>query len=263
MKRIGRTLTAICAMTAVLALAGCGPSQEEQMAAQREAEFAALKTTKAELDGMRAELAALQAKLDRPEAKEGAEAAAGAPSAEELKAQIDQKRAAVDERSNEYVGAVVAFINSDAPVVGEPLTETQLAAIRLKSEEDMLVAQDHIDRGGDYRTAIRIYEDALKADPDNGDLKAAMAQAELARFVTKEKFDGVKNKMTETEVRAVLGPVYYRNIRNYPEQERRAWFYAKNEEGDAAAVYFQKDKKSGEYRVYKADFNAVKAGESA
>ncbi len=268
MKRIGRALTAICAVTAALGLAACGPSQEEQMAAQRAADFAALETAKTELDGLRSELAALEADLEAKSAadaaggSEEAEEAVAGPSAEELKAQVEQKRATVDEKANEYVGAVVKFINDDPPVVGEPLTETQIAAIRLKSAEDMLVAQDHIQRGGDYRTAIRIYEDALKADPDNEDLKAAIAEAEANRFIGQEKFSAVKNKMTESEVRAALGPVYYRNIRDYPEQERRAWFYAKNEEGDAAAVYFQKDKKSGEYRVYKSDFNAVKAGES-
>ncbi len=263
MKRIGRALMAICAVTAALGWVACGPSQEEQMAAQRAADFAALETMQTELTGMRAELAALEADVEAAAAAAGKEeeAAEGGPTVEELKAQVEQKRSAVDDKTNEYVGAVVKFINDDPPVVGEPLTETQIAAIRLKSAEDMLVAQDHIQRGGDYRTAIRIYEDALKADPDNEDLKAAIAEAEANRFVGQEKFSAVKNKMTESEVRAALGPVYYRNIRDYPEQERRAWFYAKNEEGDAAAVYFQKDKKSGEYRVYKAEFNAVKAGE--
>ena len=151
---------------------------------------------------------------------------------------------------------LVAFINANPPVVGEPPTEQQRAAIRMKSDEDMLVASEYIEKGGDYRRAIKIYQDILMADPDNEALKAALASAEDMRFMTKERFATAKKGMTEDEVRAVLGPANLRNVRHFDKENVTAWYYPKDERGAAAAVWFRPEKKG--LRVYQTQFDAIR-----
>ena len=125
----------------------------------------------------------------------------------------------------------------------------------MKTHEDMIVAQEFIDKGGDYRRAIEIYQTALIADPNNEELQAAIAEAEELRFMNEERFSQVSKNMTEEEVREVLGPVYLQNIKRYEDQGVTAWYYRK-QDGGAAGVFFQE--KRGVLKVYKFDFSAVK-----
>jgi hypothetical protein len=71
--------------------------------------------------------------------------------------------------------------------------------------------------------------------------------------MTPERFALVKKKMTEAEVVAAIGRPLTRNIRDYPEKKVKAWFYPKNEAGEAAGVFLTE---KGE--VYSVDFDAVK-----
>ncbi len=238
---------------ALAALVACGPSQEEQLAAEQANAFAELEEAKAELDAKRRELAdartALAAAID-----EGAEDAADQIA--EMEAAVERMRSEIASKSDEFSSAIVDFINSDPPIEGEPLTESQLAGIRMKSSEDILVAKEHIEKGGDYRRAIDIYQQALQVDPDNAELKAALAEAEENRFVSEEKFSGVQKGMTQAQVRELLGQPNLRNIRDYPERKVSAWFYPTTEEGDAAGVWFRKNK-AGDEIVYQIKFDAI------
>ena len=141
-------------------------------------------------------------------------------------------------------------------IEGEPPSERQLAALHLKSDEDMIAAQEWIDKGGDYRRAIDIYNTALRFDPDNEALKEALATAEELRFMSEERFEEAKKGMTEAEVRAVLGQVNLHNIKDFPERKVRAWFYPTAEGGAAAAVWF-KEGNDG-FKVYRVNYQEVK-----
>lgn len=258
--RIGWLLA--CALIVMLGVTACGPSQEEEMAAAAQEKFDAVLQLKDDLEAKRAELAAATEKAammeetaegegGEGEGEEGGEE--GAEEAVDLGALGEE----VENMANDLVSAIVDFINSDPPIEGEPLTEHQLAVIRMKSAEDMLLAQEYIDKGGDYRRAIRIYTDALNVDPDNPDLQAALASAEEARYVSPERFAEVKKGMTQEEVKAILGQVNLRNIREF-ERGVVGWFYPTADDGSAAGIFFRK--RGDTYTAYDVKYEAIKGG---
>jgi hypothetical protein len=249
-------LALLMGLTLVGGLASCGPSAEERQkaeaAAARDTEWAALQQVDRELDQKREELAGLRTRLTGAEG-EGAEA-----SRAEIQPRLDALQAEVDAATGGFNERLVNFINNNPPVVGEPLTDQQQGAIRMKSDEDIVLAGEYIDQGGDYRKAIKIYQDALQADPGYEGLKRALAAAEQMRFMTAERFALAKKGMGPDEVRAVLGAVNLRNVREHPEQKATAWYYPKDDRGSAAVVWFRKDR-SGEEVVYQLDYDAVTA----
>lgn len=214
-----------------------GP-QQKVASASRSEDSKLLESSKKTLVQKREELASLREQL--------AMGAAVGP-------QIDATSAELTELSDEFSRRLVAYINADPPVQGEPLRPEQLAAIRLKSAEDILIAREHIGFSGDYRKAIDIFQMSLGIDPDNPDLKAELADAQAKRFMTPERFAAVKKGMAEREVVAAVGRPMPANIREFPEKRITAWYYPKNEQGEAAGVYFN-DKKI----AYSTDFNAKK-----
>lgn len=240
----------VVSVAAALAIA-CGKGAEQGVEssgggasldpAARKAEWSWLESTKKTLDRKREEIASL-----RDQAATGAAVGAG----------IDTLNQEVAKLGDEFGRRLVEFINADPPIAGEPMTAEQKAAIRLKSSEDILIAKEHIDLGGDYRKAIDIYAAALLLDPDNADLKAALSNAQSARFMTPERFALVKKGMSEADVIRALGRPLARNMRDYPEKKVSAWYYTKNESGEAAGVFFNEKKV-----VYSVDFNAVKQTE--
>lgn len=243
----------LCVILGLLGLVACGPSQEEQLAAAQAEALAALEESRDALQAKRQELADARAELEAA-IDEGAEDAADQIA--ELEAKVAELQTQALEMSDAFNEEVVSFINNDPPIEGEPLTETQLAVIRMKSAEDMIVAQEHIDKGGDHKRAIDIYTQALIVDPDNEDLKAALAEAEELRYMSQERFSQVAKGMSEDEVRELLGQPNLRNIREYPERNVVAWFYPTTEEGDAAAVWFRANK-AGDREVYQIKFEAI------
>lgn len=250
MRRFGSVVTIAVVMTA-LALAGCGPSQEEVKAAAQQEALASIDEAKAALDAKREELAELRAQL-----RELTEAEAVEEDLAELQSRVAEMEEATVDMADEFNTKLVDFINADPPLEGEPPTESQLKVIRLKSEEDLILAGEHIDKGGDYRRAIDIYEAALRVDPDNERLLEALAAAEDNRYLSQERFAQVQKGMTRDQVRGALGQVNLRNIREYPERDVIAWFYPTNESGDAAAVWFRKGK-GGKYTAYQLKYDAV------
>ena len=262
-----RALGLVCALA--LVVVGCGGGEGGSGDA-RQGEFDVLKQQREGLQAKRQEIADLQAQIaavpeDDAEAEEGGEEGEegevtepAGPTAEELQAQLEQAQGELAALSEDFMGALVMFLNSADMVQGEAPTGTTLDAIRMKSAEDMLIADEYIYKGGDYRRAKDILDTALMLDPDNPDLQAARAKAEADQYMTAERFEPVSKGMTQEEVRKILGTVNPNNVRDYPDKDVTAWFYRREDKG-AAGVYFQE--KDGEQVVYRVDFDAVKANE--
>ena len=257
-----RNIALLVGLCGVLAVGlACGNSESAQNAKRDEA-WSKLQQAKQDLDAQRQKLADLNtqiaaAKAAASEEKEPTEGAEAGPSVDDLQVQANKLQQQVSDQTDAFAKSLVDFINANPIEEGKQASEQQLGAIRMKSGEDMLIAKEYIDKGGDYRRAIEIYQTAMKIDPDNPKLKEALESAEKMRYMTEERFQNVQKGMTEDEVRQQIGQVNLRNIRKYPEKGVVAWFYPKDG-GGAAGVYFDKDKKSGEYRVYEAKFDAVK-----
>lgn len=266
----------ICLTLSVFA--ACGPSEQE-LAAQKDQEnrqkleelqqqHEALGQRRAQLEAARTRLADLAAEDGAPEegaaesAEEGGEAEGAEPemTPEELEAEVQRLEGEIKEDAQAFYDAVSNFINEDVPIYqGEPMSDIQKTAVRMKSEEEIVIAREHIEEGGNFTQAISIYRQALIADPDNPELQAALEEAESLRFMTEERFSQVRRGMTEDEVRELLGRPYHQNIRRYEEQGVTAWYYPKDEQKAAAAVWFRP--RQGELQVYRTDFNAS-AGQS-
>jgi hypothetical protein len=138
------------------------------------------------------------------------------------------------------------------------MTERQETALRMRSDEEILAARDYIERGGDFRRAIEIYENALAVDPDNPRLKEELERARGMRYMTRERFLQAREGMTSDQVRTVLGQPNLLNIREYPDIQASAWFYPKDASGAAAAIWFKRQ--GNRLEVYELDFDAVQAG---
>jgi tetratricopeptide (TPR) repeat protein len=236
--RLGALALALLLLGASLPL-GCGrsgPEGEVRPDAATDAEWTWLQKAKKDLDGKRQRLASLTGPARQT------------PEARRLASEVADETRELNRR-------LVAFINSDPPRAEEPLSERQKAALRLKSDEDILVARDYIEQGGDYERAIDIYEEALAVDPDNPRLQQELQKAKARRYITLEAFAKVKSGMTQDQVRALLGQPNLHNVKEYPERGVVAWFYPKDAGGAAAGVWFAE--KDGGLAVYEADFDAI------
>jgi tetratricopeptide (TPR) repeat protein len=236
--RLGALALSLLLLGASLPL-GCGPSgpeEEVRPAAASDAEWTWLQDAKKDLDGKRRRLASLTGPARQtPEAR--------------------QLAAEVADGTRELNRRLLELLNSDPPRADEPLTGRQKAALRMKSDEDILIARDYIEQGGDYERAIDIYEEALAVDPDNPRLREELRKARARRYITPEAFAKVKEGMTQDQVRALLGQPNLHNVREYPERGVVAWFYPKDAGGAAAGVWFAE--KDGGLAVYEADFEAI------
>jgi len=262
--------TALAVFLLVIA-AACqfGPSKEELKAQKDEENWTLIEQAKTDLDQQRAELRDLEQTLagaapasaaEPAEAPTGASPDGGADteSPEALAARLEDLQQAVASGSEAFSAMLVEFINSQDIVVGEPLTERQRAAIRLKSDEEILIGREYIDKAGDYTRAIDIYKSALDFDSDNEKLQAELAKAEADRYMTKERFGQVKKKMTQNQVRALLGQVQPKLNRAYEKDDAVAWFYEK-EGGGAAGVFFRESRRGrNDWKAYHMDWNAIK-----
>lgn len=241
-------LFAPCVVGLVL-LVGCSQSTEDAAGPKGDPqEWAWLQETQPTLMAQRAELRDL-AERQRLAATEEEKA--------QLAEEITTKEAALGTAAEEFVGRLVGYINSLEILQGEPLSPEQLAAIQMKTAEDMELAREWIEKGGDYVKAIDIYNSALINDPDNEALKAALAEAEDLRFMKPERFAEVKKGMTEEEVRAALGPVNIRNVRIDEEKGVTTWLY-KTEDGGAAGVFFKANRAGEPLKVYDSKFDFFK-----
>ncbi len=161
--------------------------------------------------------------------------------------------------TEEFQGQVIDFINSQDLYEGQELTEAQQAAFDMKAQEDILVAQEYIDKAGNYQKAIDIFTTSLLTDPDSELLREAKARAEELRYMTEERFAAVKKGMSEAEVRDALGTPQPMNVREYEDRGVTAWFYPRTERKAAAGIFFRR--RGGELEVYAADFGAIEPEE--
>jgi hypothetical protein len=210
---------------------GCGRRAGEKPARsepESQSEWAWLQKTKGELDQQRARLAA------QPDPK------------------LQKETQTLSEELNRRLAA---FLNADPPVQGEPLSERQKAALRMKSDEEIALAHTWIEQGGDYQRAIDIYKEALEVDPGNPRLQEELARAEARRYMRRDTFAQVQKGMEPDEVRRLLGAPNLNNVRAYPERGITGWFYPRDAVGNAAAVWFHKEE--GKTVVYLTDFDAL------
>lgn len=247
--RNGLGLLGLVIATTTLVACGGGSGSDEL-----DAEWASIQEEKQALDAKRAEFADLNAQLGAAEASEEEDAAA---QAEALTAQIGQAEQEVVTATEEFGARLVGFLNADPMIAGEEPTERQIEAIRIKSSEDLVVAQEWIDKGGDYRRAIEIINSAIALDPDNPDLEAALAAAETDRYMSEERFAAVEKGMMAADVQAAIGLPIHQNIREYPDRGVTAWFYPTNEAGDAAGIWFETEGETGELKVYQIKYAAI------
>jgi tetratricopeptide (TPR) repeat protein len=247
-------LGALLVSTTIAGLSGCSPRRQDPAATGRtaagESEWKWLRSAKQALDGRRAQLAQLRTA--------NARSAAAPPAVAASMAALEKEVAA---RSDELGRRLVDFINSDPPVEGEKLAGRRLEAVRMKSDEDIAAAHEFIERGGDYRRALEIYEAALAVDPDNPRLQQELASARSRRYMTAERFGQAEKGMTLDQVRDLLGQPNLRDVREFPDRGIVAWFYARDAAGRAAAVWFARD--NGVFTVYLADFHAIEIPEAA
>jgi hypothetical protein len=246
----------ILALVLGLSLTACSPKDEgAAQDAERQARLDELAQQQQDVQAARDELAGLKERLLQAQA--GSLPEGEAADATELATRIEQKDAQITTMAEDLNQALVDFINADPPVEGEPIDPLVQRAFALKADEDIALAEEYITEGGDYARAVGIYEDILAFDPSNAGAQQALAEAQDMRYMTEERFAQVKKDMTQGEVEKVLGPANLRNRRQYPQDNASAWYYPKNEAGDAAAVWFRK--KGDAWIVYKVDFNAVAA----
>lgn len=242
-----------CCLLGLLPLTACGgPSGEDREtqthAVAADAEWAWLQRARQELEARRQELARAEA-----EVRKGGKDPAADPAVQTLARDVRT-------RTDELRRRLLEFINANPPAAGEKPSGRTLEAIRLKSDEDILVAREHMNEGGDYRTAIDVFEAALAVDPDNPRLKQELEKAQSRRYMTRERFDQVQEGMSADQVRALLGPPNVHDIREYPARGVTGWFYARDARGAAAAVWFEK--KGERQVVYEVDFDALPASPS-
>ncbi|MDX1383744.1 MAG: hypothetical protein R3190_08885 [Thermoanaerobaculia bacterium] len=248
------------AVGVLLALAlfsvACGPSEEEVRAAARAEEWAELQADHEALTALRQEMRGLLAAPAPPvEGEDGEPAEEGEPAENP---RIAELRSEITAKADAFAERLVNFINDNAGFEGEEPHPEVKGAIRLKSGEDIVLAQEYVDKGGDWAKAIEIISSAMIVDPDNPELAARLEEAERMRYMDEERWAAVEKGMTEDEVRAALGQVKHQNVRKYDDRGVTAWFYPK-EGGAAAAVFFRENK--GVLKVYDLNFDAVKTAE--
>jgi hypothetical protein len=240
-RHFGRAL--ICALLGAATLgSGCGPAAKQtgdRRIPAADAEWTWLEKTRKTLEEQRARLAVA----------DPTPTPASTATREALRKQTAALAGELDRR-------LVAFINADPPVQGQSLTERQKTALRMKSDEDVVLARQLIDEGGDYQRAIAIYEEDLAVDPGDPQLESELAKAQARRYMAREIFAQLQKGMSQDEVRGLLGAPNPHSVREYPDRGVVGWFYPKNASGTAAAVWFAKN--DGRYAVYLFDFDAIK-----
>lgn len=241
------------------AIAGCsrGPSEAELALAELQTQFAAIQEQNDSLKQIQAELAALVPSVEEIEVIDEAKRTDEQKMLlEEATAKINELTANQDSAFEQLQGNIAAFLNTALNDFPEAPETKQV--LDIYSEEAIVVAEDIIAKAGDYKKAT----DHLAAAASLYEQAGLVAYQPLLdkvqwlddwRFITQERFDEVKKKMTKDEVRIIAGVPYYQNIQEDTKRGVETWLYRKRE-GGAAAIYFKM--KTG--KVYDKKFDVVK-----
>ena len=240
-------------------LSGCsrGPSEEELARQEMEGQLATLQQQYQDLQQARADLVAAEVSLTEIEAiKERNRSEEQNVLLAELPAQIEAFSATKDERYEAVQATLADFLNL---ALNEfPEDPGTIEGLNIYADEAIIIARDTIFQAGDYKKAVdqldaaSSYYDSLDLPPYQP-LVDEIATLRDMRFITRERFDLVKKKMTMDEVKEIVGYPYYQNIQRNEKQGVETWLYRKNE-GGAAAIYF----KMKTSKVYNKNFEAVK-----
>ena len=240
-------------------VSGCsrGPSEEELAQAAFEEQLATLQQQYEELQQARADLTASEAMVAEIEAiKERNRTDEQKAEFEALPAAIVEQGTTRDTAYDAVQATLADFLNIALNEFPEhPATEQGL---NLYSDEAILIAQETVNKAGDYKKAINqldaanSYYDSIGLPPYQA-LVDKMAELDDMRFITQERFELVKKNMTMDEVKDVVGVPYYQNIQVDEKRKVETWLYRKRQ-GGAAAVYF----KTTNNKVYNKNFEAVK-----
>jgi hypothetical protein len=242
-----RALALLVTLAPALGFTACraddAASARQRTAAQGSA-LAEVRGARRLLEARRAELRGARAAAE--------ERAAGAVRSDD--ADLAELEKEVDARAAELNRRLVELLNEDPPHRGEP-TAYQRELLTIKIAEDLVLAREYIEEGGDHAGAIAILRKTLELDPESAAAREALARAERERFMSRERFAGVGKGMSAAEVRARLGPPHPGERRSFPEREVEVWFYPR-QSGAKAAVFFER-KQDGRLVVYQVDFDAV------
>jgi hypothetical protein len=240
-------------------LSGCsrGPSEEELNLAKLENQLETIQMQYQNLQQARTDIVTAEATLAEIEAvRERDRSDEQKAQLEELPAQIGALNTAKDEAFEAVQTNLADFLNvalNDFP--DHPATAQGL---NIYADEAILIAEETVEKSGDYKKAISQLDSASRyyeslGLPPHQPLVDKLAYLDDMRFITKERFDLVKKKMTMDEVKETIGTPYYQNIQFDVKRGVETWLYRKRQ-GGAAAVHFKtKDKK-----VYNTNFDAIK-----
>ena len=240
-------------------LSGCsqGPSEEELARQEMQGQLSTLQQQYQDLQQVRADLAAAEVSLAEIEAtKERDRSEEQVAELEELPARIEMLNATKDEKYEEVQATLADFLN--LALNNFPEDPGTIEGLGIYADEAILIARDTIFQAGDYKKAIdqldaaSSYYDSLDLPPYQP-LVDEIATLRDMRFITRERFDLVKKKMTMDEVKEIVGYPYYQNIQQNEKKGVETWLYRKSE-GGAAAIYF----KMKTSKVYNKNFEAVK-----
>jgi len=238
---------------------GCkgGPSEEEAALTQLQEQLGAINQTYQELQSLRSEIASTTATSSE------IEAIAEKKRTDEQKAQLEELGIKLPELETQSEGVydTLQAQLADFLTIGLndfPKSAETAEALKIYSDEAMIIADDTVAKSGDYKKAIdqlasaEGYYSAIEL-PIYPALAEKIATLEDWRFVTQDRFDTVAKGMTMDEVKAAIGVPYFHNIQKDEKRGIETWLFKKRE-GGASAVYFKI--KTG--KVYSTKWDAIK-----
>jgi hypothetical protein len=240
-------------------LSGCsrGPTEEELNLAKLEGQLETMQQQYLDLQKARTDIVTAEATLAEIEAvRERDRSDEQKAELEALPAQIDALNVTKDGAFEAVQGTLADFLNvalNDFPE--HPAT---VQGLNHYSDEAILIAEETVRMSGDYKKAISQLDTASRyyeslGLPPYPALADKLTYLDDIRFITKERFDLVKKKMTMDEVKEAIGTPYYQNIQLDKKRGVETWLYRKRE-GGASAVHF----KTKDNKVYNTNFDAIK-----
>jgi hypothetical protein len=239
--------------------AGCktGPSDEElalqnfqQQAGLVQQAFDSLQQIRTEIETAEATVAEIEAVDERKRSDEQTAELEG------LKTQLEELRSNSENAYNMLQSQLSDLLNTGLNEYPEaPETAN---ALKIYSDEALIVANDIVLKSGDYKKAMdhlagaKGYYEAVGLEVYPA-LEERIAELDDWRFITQERYDAVKKGMNADDVKQLVGIPYYANIQEDEKRGIETWLYKKRE-GGAAAIYFKI--KTG--KVYNKNFEAVK-----